>query len=1142
MKLPGLSYGFDDHAPASRFLQGWPAALVVLASIFFGSGAIHVHADESPVDYLREIKPILRQRCYACHGALKQKSGLRLDTAAAILKGGRAGSVIEPGEPEVSLLIERVTASVEDRMPPVDEGTPLTPDEISLLSRWIAQGATGPADEQPQTDPRQWWSYRPMRRPEPPAVRHAAWVRNSIDRFVAAEQERHGLTPSPEASREIWLRRVGLDLIGLPPTRDELHAFVSDSSEGAYEQVVDRLLARPEYGERWGRHWMDVWRYSDWYGSRAINEIRYGQRHLWRWRDWIVESLNDDKPYDRMVVEMLAGDELAGDDPQVLRATGFIGRNWYKFDRNVWMFDVVEHTAQAFLGLTLRCARCHDHKYDPISQEDYYRFRAFFEPHDVRTDPLAAQTATEKDATLGEVLKDGVARVYDKQPEAPTYVFQRGDGRYPDQNRPVRPGVPAALGHDALDIREVRLPAEAYYPALQPFAREGLLAAARKRVAEGELAIAAARQQAGALEMKVAQHAAAGESNNAPAPAPAFHDDFSKPRPDAWKVLSGEWAYERGRLVEKTVAGFCTLVSQANHPRDFHARWKFRPLQEGTYRSIGFSFDYIDQGHSQDVYTHLQGESQGIQAFHRVGGQQVYPQAGIVKTTSLLKVGEDAEARIVVRGPNLTIWLNGQKQLDYVIPVPRREGKFALWVHQGTAEFAELEIREHLPTLADLQQEHRDAVAKIATEEQQRSTAQAELASLEARIAAEVARANGRPESEVAPLSLAASRAERSVAAAKAAEALLTARQHCQRVQDSLSKPGETDSQSAPPPALLTDALAKVAAAQDAQQAALAAIEQADGKYAPLGEQYPSTSTGRRLALARWIADPRHPRTARIAVNHMWLRHFGQALVPTVDNFGLNGQEPTHPELLDWLAEELVRHGWSMKRLHKLIVLSAAYRQQSNPGETSDPRRAADRDNRFLWRMNARRMEAEVVRDGVLFVAGTLDATPGGPELPEKEGESILRRSLYFRATPNEKMKFLELFDAADPNACYRRRESVVPQQALALMNSGLAIDQARLLSETLTSQTGDQNDAATSAAFIRAAFEQILSRGPTPAESAACQAFLESNTTTLRGTSDAPFPPGGLSKRAPSPVPHLRARENLVLVLFCQHEFVTIR
>jgi hypothetical protein len=262
---------------------------------------------------------------------------------------------------------------------------------------------------------------------------------NPIDAFLAARQAELGITPADMASKQTLLRRVSIDLIGLPPTRDELRAFRDDPAPDAYEKVVDRLLDSPRHAERWARHWMDVWRYSDWAGYG--NEIRYSQRHVWRWRDWIVESLDEDKGYDSMVLEMLAADELYPGDDDAVRATGFLARNWYKFDRNVWLDQTVEHTFKAFLGTTVNCARCHDHKYDPISQEEYYRVRAIFEPYDVRTDRVAGEL---------DVAKNGVARIYDAKPDAPTYFFERGDPNRADKSRAVQPGVPAILGNRVL--------------------------------------------------------------------------------------------------------------------------------------------------------------------------------------------------------------------------------------------------------------------------------------------------------------------------------------------------------------------------------------------------------------------------------------------------------------------------------------------------------------------------------------------------------------------------------------------------------------------------------------------------------------------------------------------------------------------
>jgi hypothetical protein len=1134
--------------------------------VSFVTGLCCAAVAHAGVDYAREVKPLLRNHCYACHGAFKQQSGLRLDTGRSIRKGGDSGPAVVAGNPDESLLIQAVTGTAGFRMPPEDQGNPLTPEQIEVLKTWIREGAESPEDELPQQDPATYWSYVPIERPLLPEVANAAWVRMPIDAFIAAGHEQHGLTPRPEADRSTWLRRVYLDLIGLPPTRAELHAFLADDSADADEKVVDDLLNRPQYGERWGRHWMDVWRYSDWYGSRGGNEIRYSQRHIWRWRDWIVDSLNSDTGYDRMVLEMLAGDELAPTDPDVLRATGFLGRNWYKFDRNVWMFDTVEQTAQAFLGLTLRCARCHDHKYDPIAQEDYYRFRAFFEPHNVRTDRLDASTGTQKDATLGEVLNDGVARVYDKELDAPTYVFQRGDNRYPDKDHPLTAAVPPALGGDAVEMTPVSLPVEAYYPALRSDLLEGTLAQARERIAAADRQTEAARQAAETARQKTEElrtALAAAAQTETIKPEPFLHDDFARLRDDVWQTVSGDWAYTDGRLVEKQVGYFATIVTKQNHPRDFRAKVRYRTLPPGTYRSVGFSFDYVDQGNSQDVYTSTGDAAQSVQAFHRTGGQQVYPPAGIVRTP--IRLGEETTVEVEVRGSQLTIRLNGEHKLDYVLPLERRDGKFALWVHEGSAEFLELEIAPLVVSLADLERSEREAAQAVAMREQQRKTAEAELDALTARIAAEKAKYFGEAENEAMLRAVAASKAEKSIAVAKAKETLLAAEQHLELIRLGVDP-------SAPPSAAQTESEQKVAAAKEAMAQAGQAVAAADGTYSPLGEIFPSTSTGRRSALARWIASPHNPRTARVAVNQIWLRHFGEALVPTVDNYGLNGAAPSHPELLNWLAAELIAGGWRMKPLHRLIVISATYRLQSTEGQgtraegqgsrvkgqeseaaaldsqplTLDPSPLdpppLDPTNRYLWHANSRRMEAELVRDSVLYVAGSLDLARGGPEIPETEGLTSFRRSLYFRNTPNEKMKLLELFDMADPNQCYRRRESVVPQQALALMNSGLALDQSRLLAEKLTAECGPVGDGQADAAFIVAAYETVLSRAPREVEQAACAKFLREHAALVERGESTPFAAGGQSQRAASTDPHQRARENLVQVLFSHNEFVTVR
>jgi hypothetical protein len=887
-------------------------------------------AADGAVDYLKDVKPIFARRCYACHGALKQTSGLRVDTAAMIHKGGESGPAVETGNASESLLVQAVTGEAGFRMPP--EGEPLAAAEIGKIRAWIDAGASAPQDEPPQADPRRHWAFLPPARPEIPEVCGAKTARNPIDAFLEADQFKKGVVAAPPADRATLLRRVSIDLVGLLPTRKELDSFLEDRSEFAYETVVDRLLASPQYGERWGRHWMDVWRYSDWAGFGA--EIRESKPHIWRWRDWIVASLNADKGYDRMIIEMLAGDELAPEDPAVLPATGYLVRNWYKFNRNVWLQNTVDHTAKAFLGITLACARCHDHKYDPFAQADYYRFRAFFEPHEVRTDLVPNQP---------DETKDGVVRAFDNQLDVKTFLFVRGDEKVPDRAHPLAPQVPALWG-ERLAIATVPLPAEASYPSLHPYAQAALVSRAEAEIAKTQAALDAAR-----------------------------------------------------------------------------------------------------------------------------------------------KANDTAKAQLVV----LTA------QLD-ATPEATAKAAGAAAKAEGEAEVAEKALL----------------------------SVRAELESIKARISADKARVASPSDSKKADmLALAAGRAERLAAQAKASLALTQAERA--ETQAKLAGKGE-----------LTALHSKVTSARSALEQAQARATKLSFHYAPIGPVYPTASSGRRLALARWISQRRNPLTARVGVNHIWMRHFGRPIVPTVFDFGLNGKPPANRALLDWLAVEFMESGWSMKALHRLIVTSAAY-QRSSGGGPDDRKGAIDPDNLTLWHMNPRRMEAEVVRDNVLYAAGSLDLGMGGPELDQNAGLASRRRSLYFRHAPEKQMTFLKLFDAASTTACYRRDVSVVPQQALALVNSPLSLGQARILAGTLSRAVAPVDDCA----FVSAAFETLLSRPPTTEESSVCLAYLDvqAKRLALHGGL-TPFGSAPPSTILPAGDPHQRARENLVHVLINHNDFVTIR
>ena len=885
-------------------------------------------ADEQ-INYSTQIKPVLIERCVACHGGLKQEGGLRLDTAALAIKGGESGAAVVPGDAETSSLLKRVTATDEsERMPP--EGEPLKPDQIAALRNWIAQNAKAPADEQPQRDPLDHWAFQaPIRVAVPqienPSAEQARWQHNPIDGFISSEHRKRGLVAQPEADKQVWLRRVSFDLTGLPPKSEGLDAFLADKTPEAYDTVVTHLLDSPQYGQRWGRHWMDIWRYSDWWGLGA--EVRNSQKHIWHWRDWIVESVNSDKGYDQMLREMLAADELYPNELDRLRATGYLARQYFIFNRTSWMDETIEHTAKAMLGLTFNCAKCHDHKYDPFSQVEYYSLRAIFEPYQIRTEMVPGELDFEK---------DGIPRVFDAHLDVLTHLHVRGDEQNPDKSRTIEPAVPAFLSSDerTLEIHPVSLPTESAHPGLRESA----------------------------------------------------------------------------------------------------------------------------------VTTHRQGAEQQFTV-----------------ARSALQAVRDKLVEIETEAIKLT-----EKQL-------------AVTVAEKTLQ-----------------------------------TAEALLASIESRAAADRARyldadpeavpsentaATDTPATQAAT---AAAKSERVLAAARADEE--PSRMELALLQAAADKKAEAEQ--------------KLAAAKTAFETARSAIDTPSNEYTPLpgakktqedyqnrnaDAPFPTTSTGRRSAFAKWLTDPRQPLPARVAVNHIWMRHMGRPLVPTVFDFGRNGTPPTHPELLDWLAVEFVEHDWSMKHLHRLIVTSQAYRQSSSNAGAPDTNGAVDRDNQFYWRMNSVRMEAQIVRDSLLHLAGELDVSLGGPSIPVND-EASRRRSMYFVHSHNDHQKFLSMFDDANVLDCYRRVQSIVPQQALALENSTFATEMAGKIAEKIAAKS----PSASNAEFIRDAFVSILTVEPTTEEMATMSELLQ-RMTELARTNNRPNPEN-------------LARTNLVQTLLNHNDFITIR
>ncbi|MEQ2009576.1 MAG: DUF1549 domain-containing protein, partial [Limisphaerales bacterium] len=678
------------------------ATLIVFATLGIAAQA----ADR--VDYLRDVKPILAARCYSCHGALKQEAKLRLDTAEFIKKGGKHGPAIVAGKPAVSLLVKKVSAhSLDDRMPP--EGEPLHAPQIAAIREWIAAGAIAPKDEKPESDPREHWAFKvPVKVPVPsvqssvfsnqsrsPAkavpsakLKTENWPLNTspIDAFLETQRRTQKLTAQPPAEPSLWLRRVTLDLTGLPPTREDLRDFEADTSPQARERVVERLLASPHYGERWGRHFMDIWRYSDWWGLGA--QLRYSQKHIWHWRDWIVESLNADKGYDRMIVEQLAGDELAPTDPATLRATGFMARNYYLFNRTTWMDDVVEHTSKAFLGLTMNCAKCHDHKYDPLTHTDYYAMRAIFEPYHARLDELPGETDLEK---------DGLPRAYDLHLDRPTFIHIKGDEKKPDTNHVIHATIPAVLAFKQLDIKSVQLPAPAHNPALQPWVLMNHLRAAGEQITVARQSVEAAKKKVAEIERPGARTTTFAVANpdvgvRAPAASPAppangkplFADNFAAANPQLWELLDGQWAYTNGALRQSLVAAQRSATrSRVDHLADFQATLKFRPTGGSLYKSVGFTFDTTAARESL-VYLSAHAPGPKLQIAYGKANAYTYPPSGT--QSRAVKLGEVYELTVRVRGPLLNVAVNGEHALAFELP-ERTPGKFQLITYDATADF-----------------------------------------------------------------------------------------------------------------------------------------------------------------------------------------------------------------------------------------------------------------------------------------------------------------------------------------------------------------------------------------------------------------------------------------------------------------------
>lgn len=928
------------------------------------------------VDFTREIAPIFAKRCLQCHGPDKQEGGLRLDRKRSALQGGDSGVAIAPGKSAESPLIDRVAASDPDhRMPP--EGAPLSAAEIELLRRWIDAGADWPEDADPRGPRPKHWAFQPPSAPEVPTYADAAWARNPIDCFIRAKLERAGLSPNPEADRYALLRRLSLDLVGLPPTPQEADAFARDPAPNAYERQVDRLLASPAYGERWARRWLDLARYAD---TNGYEKDR--QRSIWPYRDWVVDALNRDLPFDRFTILQLAGDMLPNAGIEERIATGFhrntmineeggIDVGEFRFHAIV---DRTNTTATTWLGLTLGCAQCHSHKYDPFSQREYYRFFAYFnncdEPEIAVADE-AVDAARERLLTAIAAIDRRIAAEFPRLEKSGTFAawvraargtaalwtvlrpseFRAANGAtltpQPDGSIlasgdcPNRDVYVATVRSDLPNIAAIRLEVLADPrlpmggPGRAPFGPEGV-------GDEGDFFLS---------EIVVERILPDGSSQ--PVPLAGGTHDYAPEKRSAAQAVDGD--LDTGWSV--------TGATGKNHQAVFLLREPLAGPGEKVLR-VTLAQQYIHQMTIGRFRLSATGE---------VGA----------KAKPL-----DAEAEALLLKPEESLSAADRERLRDV-------------------------YLSAAPELADLRAEKVDLLKKLP----RRTTTMV----LEER----------KPE-------------------------------HARTTH--LYQRGEYLRPAQPVEPGLPEVLSTRAAPAD------------------------------RLELARWLVSDENPLTARVVMNRHWQAFFGQGLVRTPEDFGAQGAAPSHPELLDWLAREFLRQGWSQKAMHRRIVTSAAYRQ-STAADAS--KRDRDPDNALLSRGPRLRLDAEIVRDQALAASGLLSRKIGGPSVfpPQPEGviglaypgftwttetgENRYRRGLYTFSKRASPYAAFTLFDAPSGETCTARRvRSNTPLQALVLLNDVVFLEAARALARRAVAEAEPSPES-----IAARVFRLVLLRPPTATE-----------------------------------------------------------
>lgn len=1031
----------------------------------------------------KKVRPLLVAKCFECHSDQNEESELRVDSLAELLAGGTRGPAIVPGKPAESLLVRAIGHGETLQMPPKKK---LAAVEIADLTKWIKDGAAWPGEsarppavkggsskEMIFTEAQKGhWAFQPVKDPATPDVRDTSWFQSPIDRFILARLEQANLKPAAPADKRVLLRRATFDLTGLPPTLDELRTFLADESPDAFARVVDRLLASPRYGEKYGRHWLDLARYAD---SNGLDE-NLAYANAFRYRDWVIAAFNKDKPYDRLVQEQLAGDLLPGTDEERIEgtaATGFlcIGPKMLAEDDPVKMqMDIIDEQVdtlgKVFLGLTLGCARCHDHKFDPLPTRDYYSLAGIFK-----------STKTMENHS--------VVAVWQERPLADSATIARRD----EQRQKIR------AKRDEISGIVVSM-------------TEEILKGERKRA--GEYLLAAGR--------KSKQSELLGKAK----PLGALPEDQRKGIAGL-QVIEME-NFSRGNVAKFTTSygeGIGVLVNQGQLPN--FAEYDLPIEKAGRFQ---LELRYAAAG-SRPCKVLVNGQLGIDGAAGMVTGSwnpdtQTWFVEGIVE----LKAGQNT-----IRIERADAF----PHLDKLLIAPATGELAALASSQGEPLNSEL-IEQWVKHLEETKNDPQSVLAPWHAVLAGKETAVPFLSEPLPKNASELAAAYGR----------AFASADEAWQKLKTSEGGKDATKLPDETQEKLRQVlYGNEGPFAPPKGIeasfkadVRESLKKLREEVAALDAVVPKLPEAmavsdakpenlrvhiRGSHLTLGEevprQFPRILSGEtqtplageksgRLDLAQWMTRVENPLTSRVLVNRLWQWHFGEGIVRSSDNFGLLGEKPTHPELLVYLARRFADDGWSIKRMHRWLMLSAAYQMGGKSGsdQTADP------ENRLLSHFPRRRLEAEEVRDSLLAVADSLDFRMGGSQLGIDNRKYVTstanvdpvvytgnRRSVYLPVIRSALYDVFQAFDFADPSVAIGKRDSTtVAPQALFMMNSQIASRQSRFLSELLSQSSRDD------AARIRLLYERAYSRPPSETEISRSLAFLNRFTAASTATGNS--------------------------------------